>query len=110
MDISMQPARVEPSPLARASSLHVAVAHAHADHARCHQDHVHVLGRLDEPERHVVARGEAQGVARAQAGCHVLAVDLGHHFVRDEQHHQVGAVTRVGNRQHLEAVRHRLLL
>ncbi len=68
-------------------------------------DHRHVdrLRRHDLPEVDVEAVGEHQHRPVLEVGGDVVLVDDGLRLVGDQHHHGVGALRRLGGRQHLEA-------
>jgi hypothetical protein len=79
-------------------------SHPRSDHARRHENHVDGLRGFDEPEGHVVARGEVEEHPRCQVRRDVARVHLRHHFVRNQQHHHVGPAAGLGDRDSGEAV------
>src|SRR5207247_908511 len=72
-----------------------------AGHAGSHEKDVHRLRRVDETERHAVARPEGDGAAGPQLGGDVTGKDFRDHFVGQEHEDDVGA-GRGSERDHLE--------
>jgi hypothetical protein len=66
------------------------LAHAGPDHARRHHHHVDLGRRIEVAEGEVVARGDVDAGARAQARADLRLEHLGHHLVRDQQQDDVG--------------------
>jgi hypothetical protein len=72
-------------------------------------DDVHVGRRLDEAVPDVQAVGEEQRVALDEGRRDRLRVHLALEGVRDEDHHQVGLLTRLGGGEDAQAIAFRLL-